>query len=92
MYIITFITKNHLSKNQNIKVGNGQFLSVLFTIPVIIDIHGHRFEIFTKVSEIHENVGLVLVLKNIFELEDVISSRESCHIFLNMSVLFFPKE
>ena len=25
--------------------------------PVIIDIHGHRFEILTLVSEIHDNVG-----------------------------------
>ena len=28
-----------------IQVGNGQFVGVLFVIPVIIDIHGHRFEI-----------------------------------------------
>ena len=28
-----------------IQVGNGQFASVLFIIPIIIDIHGHRFEI-----------------------------------------------
>ena len=34
-------------------------LSVLFTIPIVIDIHGHRFEIFTLVSEIHENIDLV---------------------------------
>ena len=32
----------------------------------------HRFEIFTLVSEIHENVDLVLGIKNIFELEAVI--------------------
>ena len=44
------------SKTQRIQVGNGQFVSVLFIIPVIIDIHGHRFEIYTLVSEIHENV------------------------------------
>ena len=31
------------SKTQRIQVGNGQFVSVLFMIPVIIDIHGHRF-------------------------------------------------
>ena len=41
------------SKFQRIQVGNGQFVSVLFIIPVMIDIHGHRFEIFTLVSEIH---------------------------------------
>ena len=47
-------------KTQRIQVGNGQFVSVLFIIPVIVDIHGHRFEIYTLVSEIHENVNLVL--------------------------------
>ena len=43
------------SKTQRIQVGNGQCVSVLFIIPVIIDVHGHRFEIYTLVSEIHEN-------------------------------------
>ena len=28
-------------------------------IPVIVDVHGHRFEIFTLVSEMHENVDLM---------------------------------
>ena len=40
--------------------------SVLFVIPVIIDIHGHRLEIFTLVSEIPDNVDLVMGMKNIF--------------------------
>ena len=62
------------SKAQTIQVGNGQFVSVLFIIPTVIDIHGHRFEIFTLVSEIHENVDLVFVVKNIFELEGIINS------------------
>ena len=54
------------SKTQRIQVGNGQFVSVLFVTPVIIDVHRHRFEIYTLVSEIHENVDLVLAIKNIF--------------------------
>ena len=37
------------SKSQRIQVGNGQCVSVLFIIPVIIDVHGHRFEICTLV-------------------------------------------
>ena len=62
----SFMTKSHylhcksldsLSKfalrTQRIQVGNRQFVSVLFIIPIIIDIHGHRFEIYTLVSEIH---------------------------------------
>ena len=48
---------------QKIQVGNGQCVSVLFIIPVIVEIHGHRFEIYTSVSEIHENVDLVLGIK-----------------------------
>ena len=56
------------SKTQRIQVGNGQFVSVLFVILVIIDVHEHKFEINTLVSEIHENVHLVLGLKNIFKL------------------------
>ena len=48
------------SKTQKIQVGNRQYVSVFFIIPMVIDIHGHRFEIFTLVSVIHENVDLVL--------------------------------
>ena len=50
------------------------------------------FEIYTLVSEIHENVDFVLGIKNIFELEGAISSQECCLSFLNRSVLIFPKE
>ena len=74
------------SNTQRIQVGNGQYVSVLFVIPVII----HRFEIFTLVSEIHDNVDLVMGMKNIFELEGVIDSRESCFSFLSRSIPFFP--
>ena len=31
---------------QRIQVGNNQCISVLFIIPVIIDVHRHRFEIY----------------------------------------------
>ena len=78
------------SNTQRIQLGNGQYVSVLFVIPVIIDIHRHRFEIFTLVSNIHDNVDLVMGMKNIFELEGIIDSRESCFSFLNRSILFFP--
>ena len=47
------------SKTQRILVGNGHYVSVLFVIPIIIDIHGHRFEIYTLVSEMHKNVHIV---------------------------------
>ena len=63
-----------VSKMQRIQVGNGQFVSVLFIIPVIVDTRGHRFEVYTLVSEIHVYIDLVLGIKNIFELEGVINS------------------
>ena len=71
-------------------MGNGQYVSVLFIIPVITNIHAHRFEIFTLVSEIHDNVDLVMGMKNIFELEGMIASQDSCFSFLSMSIPFFP--
>ena len=37
------------SKTQRIQVENGQFISVLFIIPMIIDIDRHRFEVYTLV-------------------------------------------
>ena len=77
------------SSTQRIQVGNGQYVSVLFVIPVIVDIHGHRFEIFTLVSEIHENVDLVLGFKNIFKLEGVNDLHDSCFSFLNRSIPFY---
>ena len=77
------------SHTHRIQVGNGQYVGVLFVIPVIIDIHGHRFEIYTLVSEIHENVDFVLRIKNVFELEGVIDSHDSCFSFLNRSIPFF---
>ena len=33
------------SETHRIKVGNGQYVSVLFIIPIVTDIHGHRCEI-----------------------------------------------
>ena len=78
------------SNTQRIQVGNGQYVSVLFVIPVIINIHGHRFEIFTLVSKIHDNVDLVMGMKNILELEGVIDLQDSCFSFLSRSIPFFP--
>ena len=60
-------------KMLRIQVGNGQYLSVLFVIPVIIEISGHRFEVYTLVPEIHDNVDIILGIKNVFELEGIIN-------------------
>ena len=77
---------------QRILVGNGQCISVLFIIPVVIEVHGHRFEIYTLVSEIHENVDLVLGINNVFELEGVINSRDCRFEFLNRSLPIYPEK
>ena len=77
---------------QKIQVGNGQCISVLFIIPVIIEVHDHRFEIYTLVSKIHENVDLVLGIKNVFELEGVINSRDCRFECLNRSVPIYPEK
>ena len=63
------------SKTHIIQVGNDQYVGVLFVIPVIIEICGHRLEVFTLVSEIFDNVDMVLGIKNLFELEGVIDSQ-----------------
>ena len=90
------LCQNLNQKTQRIQVGNGQYVSVLFIIvsvlfiiPVIIDVHGHRFEIYTIVSEIHENVDLVLGIKNVSDLEGVINSRDCCFKFINRSLPIF---
>ena len=77
---------------QKVLVGNGQCVGVLFVIPIIMEIHGHRFEIYTLVSKIHENVDLVLGIKNVFELEDGINSRDCRFEFLNRSVPIYPEK
>ena len=43
-------------------------------------------------SEIHENVDLVLGIKNVFRLEGVIISKDCCFRFLNRSVPIFPEK
>ena len=80
------------STTTRIQVGNRLYVSILFIIPVIRTIQNHRFQIFTLVSEIHENVNLVLGIKNLFRLEGVIDSQDSCVNFLNQSFPFLPRE
>ena len=57
-----------------------------------MEIAGHRFEVYTLVSKIHENVDLVLGIKNVVELEGIFNSWKCCFNFLNRSLLIFPKE
>ena len=80
------------SKTQRIQVGNGQYVGVLFVIPVIVEINNHRLEVFMLISEIFDNVDMVLGIKNLFELEGVIDTRESSFRFLSRSIPIFPRE
>ena len=77
-------------KTQRIQVGNSQYVGVLFVIPDIVEINKHRLEVFTLVSEIFDNVDMVLGIKNVFKLEGVIDSRESSFRFLSRSIPIFP--
>ena len=71
------------SRTQRIQVGNSQCVSVLFIILVIVDIHGHRFEIYTHwYLKFMKIVDLVLGINNVFELEGIINSRDCCFKFL----------
>ena len=81
-----------VSKTRRIQVGNGQYVAVLFVILVIVEICSHRLEVFTLVSEIFDNLDMVLGIKNIFQLEGVIDSCKSCFRFLSRSIPIFPRE
>ena len=59
---------------------------------VIVEINGHRLEVFMLVSEIFNNADMVLGIKNLFELEGVIDSRESSFRFFSRSIPIFPRE
>ena len=77
---------------RNTQVGNGQYINVLFIISVKIDIHGNRFEVYTIVSEMHKYIDLVLIIKDIFELESIINPRKLCCSFINRSIPFSKKK
>ena len=72
-----------VSAMQRVQVGNGQCVAVLFVILLVMDVYGHRFVVLTLVSEIHDNVDLVLDMKNITELKGVMATWDSSFKFLN---------
>ena len=78
------------SRAKDIQVVNGESVDILFIIPIIITIEGHKFEINAMASEIHDNVDLVLGVKNFVELEGEISMRELTFKFLNSVIPIFP--
>ena len=56
-----------VSKTENILVDNGQFIGILSVIPVVSNLQRHRFEVYTLVSEIHDNVHMVMGIKNVYK-------------------------
>ena len=77
-----------LSKTKNILVGSGQYVGVLFVIHVVINLQGHKFEVYILVSEIHDNVDMVMGIRNVYEIEGVINATNFCGDFLNKSIPF----
>ena len=78
-----------VSKTKNIIVGNGQYIAVLFIKSVMINLQGHRFEVYTLVSEIHDNIFMVMV-KDVYEIEGIVHTKDSYLHSLNKSFPFFP--
>ena len=72
-------------------MGNGYYAGVLFGIPVVINVYGHRLKYIHLPQEIHDSVDMVMEIKNVHEIE-VISSRDSSLHFLNRSILFCQKQ
>ena len=75
---------------RHLQVGNGALVPTLFVIPLVFKIQGHKFEVYTLVSEIQEKMDLILGVQNIFELEGIINSRTCSVNFLNRSLPIFP--
>ena len=85
---------HHFPKFQSaiihLQVGNGALVPALFNIPLVFKIQGHKFEVYSLVSEIQDKMDLILGVKNIFELEAIINSRTCSVNFLNRSLPIFP--
>ena len=77
---------------KSLRVGDGNEVSALFVIPILIKIAGHKFEIYTLVSEIRPTIDLVFGMKNMHEVEGEHSPRHSEFRFLNRVVPLFPME
>ena len=80
------------SKVVNLRVGNGAKVNAHFVIPIVLKIQQHKFELFTLVSDIQNNLDLVIGMKNLHELEAEHSCRHSELRFLNRAVPMFPFE
>ena len=74
---------------KNLQVGNGELVATFFVIPFVFKIGKHMFEVYTLVSEIQQNMDIILGVKNMFEIEGEISCHTSQFRFLNRSLPIF---
>ena len=74
---------------KNLQVGNGELVATLFVIPFVFKIGKHMLEVYTLVSEIQQNMDIILGVKNMFEIEGEISCCTSQFRFLNRSLPIF---
>ena len=74
---------------KNLQVGNGELVATLFVIPFVFKIGKYLFEVYTLVSEIQQNMDVILGVKNMFEVEGEISCWTSQFKFLNRSLPIF---
>ena len=86
---ICTIFQNFQSATRYLQVGNGALVQSLLVFPLVFKIQGHKFEVYTLVSEIQDKMDLILGVKNIFELEGIINSRTCSVNFLNRSLPIF---
>ena len=75
---------------RNLQVGIGELVGTLFVIPFIFKIGNHLFKIYTLVSEIQQNMDIILGIKNMFEIEGEVSCHTSQFKFLSRSLPIFP--
>ena len=77
---------------RHLQVGNGALVPALFVIPLLFKIKGHKFEVYTLVSEIQDKMDFILGIKNIFDLEGSLSTHTCSVHYLNLSLPIFPIE
>jgi hypothetical protein len=78
--------------SKSLTVGNGQPVPILFTTPVTINVGGHLFEFHAMVSGLQDDADLIFGIKDMYETEGVLNTRDSTYKFINRSIPVFPTE
>ena len=84
--------QKYVTQCKAVVVGNGQHIPILFCIPILVEFDKHFFEIFTLVTPISQTLDLIFGIKNMYECEGNIQTRNSTFGFKNRSVPLFPIE